>query len=303
MRAIRVALVHRDAESMKHRIVGPWAYPVPEFVWEHFTVPKWFTLDAEAIRERIQADIIWYEDAKAWGSFSGDVPHPICYWITDSTLSDEHYTLRCQWARKVADLVFVDWDRLARFRETERPVYRFNYCVNDRMFYDRKMERVYDVAFICNIQGDPARIALARELEEFCATRGYRYVSGSRMGEEYARIFNQSKILVNLNRTSTTRNHRLLDGMASRTCVLTSPVPDVSGEEREAGIHYVEFFDQEDLFEKIDWLLGTGKWQGIADAGYELAHTKHTWAVRAKQLRATLLEAWPSLKEADYETD
>ena len=128
---------------------------------------------------------------------------------------------------------------------------------------------------------------------------GYTFTSGKRSGEEYPRGFNRAKVSVNLARTTTNRPHRTFDVMACRSCLLTSPWPRVSGEEDvRRGVHYVDFRDADEACQQIDALLETGDWARIADAGYALVQARYTWAALAGRLRATLLDAFPQLREA-----
>jgi hypothetical protein len=190
----------------------------------------------------------------------------------------------------------VDHDSLRRWTDLGVPVRRFAYCVNDRLFYDHELPKNVDVCFHCH--PTPARQELGAWLRRFCAERGYSYAGGKRGQRdrmEYPRAFNQAKISVNLCQTPTNRPHRVLDVMASRSCLVTSPLPDVPEDLRAAGSHYLEFHNTGELGAIIDDLLTSGQWQEIADAAFELAHTRHTWAVRAGELRGTLVDVFPQL--------
>ena len=268
---------------MDNRMVGIWSYPIPElFTVRHFPQSPLhhFRLKKSNFNKY---DVIFHEDCKCWGRFSGNEV-PIVFYVVDSTLSNSHKQARIKQARQ-ADLVLVDHDNLDGFHKRTK---RLSHCVNDRLFMDYGSAKHIDVSFLCRTKGSPMRVQATRWLKNFCEQRGYSYLVGKREGTEYARAFNRSKITVNLSRNSINRPHRIFDAMACRTCVLTSELPDVSDEERTAGVHYEEYGGFESLGDKIDYLLASGKWKDVADAGYELVQEHHTWTVRAKQLHGIL---------------
>lgn len=294
MRPLKIALIHRRGESSIHRLIGPFSYAVPDLVWSHFPVWKGFDLNKRSFRDQ-GFDLIIHEDHKAHARITVDADIPYVYIVRDSTLSEGHYKERLSQAGQ-ADLVLVDWDDLKRFESTNRRVRRWSYCVNDSIFFDHDLERSVDVGFFANINGDPARGSLNDFLHEFCEGRGYIYQSGSRQGVDYARAFATCKIAINANRTPTNRNHRIFDAMASGTCLLTEPVPEVSGEVRQAGKHYVEWSGLEDLATRIPYLLspkGSGRWKKIGRDSRDLVKKYHTWTIRAHELRQIITEEFP----------
>lgn len=282
MKPLRVALVHRDRpRAAENRMVGWWSYVVPEFDVKHYPVPKGFCLDREELAR--QHDLVVLEDAKVYGTFVGRGGLPVFYHVTDSTLSDEHYQVRCRQAKQ-ADAILVDWDDLDRFRHLHMPIYRFNYCVNDRLMRDYEMEKDIDVGSYQS--GTVERRKVEAWLRAFCKEHGYVFQSGVYPGQEYPMMMTRSKIVVNLNRNPNTRGHRIFDIMACRACMLTSPTMDVSGETRRAGFHYLEY-DPDDLSllgEQVDWLLDTERWETFARNGHTLVRESHTWQVRASYL-------------------
>jgi glycosyltransferase involved in cell wall biosynthesis len=285
MRPLRVALVNRVGSVPGKRQVGWWSYETPEFEVTHFPIDKGATLDRHDFADY---DLIVWEDGKSVLNWTGDGP-PLAYHVVDSTLSASAYEHRLEMGKQ-ADLILVDWDRLERFASLKKPVARFNYCVNDRVFKDHDEPRTTDIAFHMDCKRDNARTEVREWARRFCWRYGYSLSAGVIGGDAYAHCFNQAKVALNLERTPNTRAHRVFDAMACRTSVVTTPEPEVSGEERRAGEHYVEWRDYDDLARKLTVLLKSGAWEPIADAGYELVHRAHTWAVRAAQLRQTLAE-------------
>jgi spore maturation protein CgeB len=277
-----------------NRTYGPFSYEVPEFAVTHVEVVKGFTLDRSKLAR--EHDVIVYEDGKLYGEFVGQANIPICYIVTDSTLSQEHYEHRL-WQAEQVDLILVDWDRLERFERLGKPVRRLSYCVNDRLFYDYGEPKTVDLAM--HASPSPELQELHEQLLDFCRQRGYTYASGRRRGEDYARAFNRTKLVVDLARNPITRNHRAFDVMSSRACLLTSPLPEVGDEIRTAGSDYREWSSRTQLFALIDGLISDGRWWDIANHAYRVTHSVHTWTIRARQLRRILNEVFPQLRGRD----
>jgi hypothetical protein len=290
VKALRVAVVTRPGSIPGQRNVGYWAYPVPEFTWQHFEVPKGSTRS----RAKFSGfDLIVWEDGKSSIRWVDKGP-PIAYVVVDSTLDDEHYQARLRHGAQ-ADVILVDWDRLERFEQLGKPVRRFSHCVNDRRFRDWGEAKTVDVAYHLS-EDTPERRELGDWLGVLCQERGYVYARGARLGDDYARAFNRAKVTVDLARTPLNRDHRLFDAMGCRTCVLTSPLPEVSGEVRAADVDYLEWADTwelrgrlEDMLDPHRWgIAGPDRWHWIADQGLRRVQDCHTWAARARELRETL---------------
>jgi len=280
--ALRVGLIHRDhPRYMQHRMIGLWAYDVPEFEVTRITQSKVFTLSRNDYAGEF--DVLFWEDARTLGSITGDAPIPVVYYAVDSTLSFDHLRHRYEQSRQ-ADLVLVDFDDLDTFYDEFVPVKRLSYCVNDRMFYPR--DKVTDVGFYAGITDD--RRELHEWLEMFCTQHGYTFEGGRRNAHEYCKAIGQTRVNINFNRNPETRAHRCYDVMASRSCLLTSPMPPVSGEHWQAGAQYLEWQDRDQLAEQIQTALD-GEWDVIADRAYGYVQD-HTWAARARQLHAMLTE-------------
>lgn len=285
MKPLHVALVHRDSQRCREgRMVGYWSYEVPEFTWDHFSVRRGFRIDKDKLAAQ-GYDLIVYEDAKIRGEFVGVADIPICYVVVDSTLSEQHYQHRRREAQK-ADLVLVDWDSLCRFKFEGSHRARWSHCVNDRYFKDYGLGKDIDIG---SFQGTtPERARVDAWLADYASSRGYRFEKGIRGWDDYAKDMSRCKVVMNVNRSPTVRSHRIFDAMACGSCLVTSPAPDVYFEPRQAGRDYVEYYDLTDLGEVLDDLLDNGTWEQYADSGSRLVQRWHTWAVRARQLRAIL---------------
>jgi hypothetical protein len=280
---LRVALLHRYSARLINRdVVGWWSYSVPEFEWDHYTLKKDFYIKRSSFEQAY--DLIVYEDGKLTGRIDKNADIPVAYVIADSTLSNEHYRVRCQQAALNADLLLVDWDNLKRFEHLGIPACRFSFATNDRFFYPR--EKTTDVGFFHH--STPERKKLNQHLAEFCKKRGYSYASGSRIGEDYARAIGSAKININLGRNPQTRSDRIFDIFLSESCLLCDKLPKVSGEPRQLNKHYLQFRTQDELEGLLDELLQEGTWQVFAEAAYKLGKKYHTWGRRARQLRKIL---------------
>ena len=287
MKPLKVALIIRPYDHLKNRddrTIGLFSYAVPELEWEHHMQAKTFSINRGYFKDY---DAIVLEDG-LFGNFYGDGP-PVIGIFWDTTWTDRHYKDRLAQAAK-CDLVLIGHDQLRRFKPCGKPVRRLSYCVNDKLFKDYGLPRSVDVTFHNRIVASRARRRLEIRLAEFCRSRGYSFNSGELPLEPYAKAFNSAKVNVNLCQSKRNRPHRVFDVMASRGCLLTSRLPCVSGEEREAGVHYVEYYRHTKSFKLIDWLMESGEWQRVADAGYELVQRQYTWKVRAVQLRQIIRE-------------
>lgn len=287
MQPLHIGLAHIDRPSHRtYRRVGYWSYDVPEFIIHEILLPKRFDLR----RADYPVDVIVHEDAKTRGEWQGNSP-PVCYMIGDSTLSYEHYATRLEQAEQ-ADLLLVDWDQLGRFVKAGVPVVRWNYCVNEHLYYPRP--KIHDVGFICHFNA--ARERMDKKLGQFCNAQGYSYISGKRMGDAYGEALAQCRIVVNLARNFHTRSHRIMDAMACRSAVVTSYHNPVPADGFVAGTHLHYFDGFNNLATIIDGLLQGGRWGQVARAGYDLVTSRHLWRHRASDLHAILHAQFPQLR-------
>jgi len=273
---------------------------VPEFEVVDLPQGKQFALDKDEMAKT--CDVIFHEAIKCYGTFEGAAQIPVCYWVCDSPLSEDHYLQRVKQARRgKVDLILVDMDRLERFGGLGVPVRRMAYSINELIFRDYGQERRIDVSFYGSwnvARFGYIRSSLLTYLQEFSEHRGYSYEIKSGLSfVEYAKAMNRSKITIHMPSVIAMRSFRVLEAMASQTCLLTHAVEPMSDEPREAGVHYVEFRTQRELEDRIDWLLETGKWEEYAEAGYRLIQREHLWSVRARQLRQTMLQELPALRQ------
>lgn len=318
MRPLHVALVHRASwYRQEPRIDGQFAYPVPEFTWEHFNVGKEFVFNVNDLKG---FDLVWWDDGKFRKPRFVPAPGvckrriPVAYYVLYPTLAEHIYNTKLEYARRNADLVLLDHDRLKRWNGQPFVARRCAYSVNDKLYYDRGYERDHDVGFYCIWHMAPERPALDAWLESFCKRKGWVYGSnrGHPLKMEYADRLARCKVVVHMNRTSQTRPPRIFDVSASRAALCSSPMPDVSGEKWAPDETYVPFTtppvygysqkpvsltytdkDCQGLIAALEWLLDAGHWGKVAENAYQYVMKHHTWAARATELRRTLSEVFP----------
>jgi len=284
--SLKVALVVKNSASTQEREcrnMGYWSYPVPEFHWQHFV----FGGKRAYANGMNDFDVVIQEDAGPWHYRHLKRPH--IFIAIDSTLSQAHLDTRLG-RGKQADLILVDHDRLKNFEPLGVPIRRLNYCVNDRLMRDYGEGRDIDVSFHCAGNGQPERREVRHLLSEYCQVHDLTFGSGILPLPEYARAMARSKIIVNWPRTPANRPHRVFDAMACGACLVTGSLPDVPGDERVPDRDYIQVERMQDIPQTIDWLLESGKWQEVGQAGKRIVAKYHTWAIRAKQLRAILQE-------------
>lgn len=316
MKPLRVALVHRDQWHRWNRIDGQFAYPVPEFVWEHVLVEKIFRLDLSTLSD---FDLVWWDEGKHKG---GPVwfnpprgparPVPLAYYCLYPTLNAGIRRDRQLRARDNADLVLLDHDKLELWQDVGIPARRCSYSVDETRYKPLEggnAAKDVDVGFYCVWNYSPERRALNNWLAGYCERRGWTFGTNDGQGsEDYPRLLARCKVVVHINRTPDTRPPRIFDASACGAAVLASRMPVVNGESWEDGYTYVAFdvpsamhhseeyatrepyTDAEcgQIAEALDLLIGGGHWQQIAGRAREYVLAEHTWARRAHYLRHAL---------------
>lgn len=304
MKPLHVLLVVKATVSAflrEGRNMGQFSYPVEQFTWEHMVIPKGGSINRADYAGKF--DVIFHEDAPGC-TYEGDGP-PVIFYDIDSTLTDDHhYRPRLEQAKQ-ANLILVDHDRLGRFNLPGIHTRRLSYCVNDRLFFDRGLERDLDVVFHCPagnlVPGGDERRKIRVMLDTYCKQHGLTYVSGAIDIVTYANHFARAKVVVSWARTIRNRPHRVLDATASGACLLTSPLPPT--EDVDTVALPIVFFDQincliakdsEELPSRLDEafeeLYQRQTWQGLAERSHKVTMELHTWRERAKELRTIIAD-------------
>lgn len=189
---------------------------------------------------------------------------------------------------KDASLILVDSDKLESFDGLGKQARRFAHAVNDHLFIPR--EKVYDVAFLCWPTDD--RRMVQRWCADICRQHGWTFVTGTYDWDHYARFLSSAKVVVHRAHVVNGRSWRVFDVMASRGCLLSSPLPEVSGDGLVSGEHYREYTSRETLEWQLIDLISNRGWESIADEGYRHVMAHHTWRKRAAELRQTVDEVF-----------
>lgn len=293
MKTLRVALFIKPSNATSRREdrnMGYWSYPVDEFTWEHFPHDNQ-RVDLGKFKEY---DLIFHEDAGFCTYANKHKGPPVVYLAIDSTLSDEHLRKRLDQARQ-ADLVLVDHDLLFRFKQTRKPVRRFPYCVNERVFHPVD-GKTHDIDFHCGagasrgMPGGQERVDLRTWLHAFAMENDFSYRSGTLGLPEYAASMAGAKVVVNWPRTVINRPHRVFDAMACGAALLTAPIPLNNDDDIWPGEQYWTFESNEILAEQLGLLLRLNEWRMLGEAGYQRVMKRHTWKTRAGELREMLAE-------------
>jgi hypothetical protein len=278
MTPLRVLLIHRDNDHYR-TLSGWWSSPIPEFTWQTRAVkPDNFTLDLRGAERDF--DLVVMDD---W--IFGEVRNrslPMAYVIVDSARSQAQFARNVRQA-KYADLLLVDSDELRQFKTIPyKPVRRFAHAVRTDLFYPQ--EKKYDVGFLC--WPTPERREVADHLAQFCRAKGYSFITGTWADTGgYAEAIRSACIVVHKAHVEAARSWRVFDVLASGGCLLSSPLPTVSGDGIANGEHYHTYRDLQELEQQAESLLTSGAWMETAKRGYDHVLTHHTWPIRATQLR------------------
>ncbi len=274
MKPLRVCLVHRDNCNYRN-LTGWWSYPVPEFVWETFKVQP---IGFNAKVDRKAYDLVVLDDWIFGTVKTNGVP--LAYVVVDSARSDEQLERNLRQAEQ-ANIVLVDSDDLHKFKHV-KPAFRFAYAVNEQLYYPRP--KLYDVAFLC--WPTPERRQVCDQARAVCVKHGWSFLTGTYANyQEYAAALRSAKVVIHKAHVVNARSWRVFDVMASRGCLLSSPLPLVSGDGIADGVHYATYQDKSDLEYRLDQLLTDDCWEELAENGYRQVLECHTWATRAQQLR------------------
>jgi hypothetical protein len=288
---LKIAVICRQKGHAELRQkVGWWSYPVPDLKWTLLPQAAEFAVNTAALQE-VGFDAIVHED---W--VRGDlVGHhlPTFYSVVDSNTSERRRDQYRAYAQGLpADVILLDQDEPALWTDLGRRVHRWQYAVNEHRF--RPLVKTVDVA--CHLAPTEARRELGGRLAAFGQQRPYLMaLAHSLPSGEYADALGRAKIVVHLPTHPQCRTHRVFDALAAGCCLLTAPLPCISGDGFIPGQHYHEWHDWTELATLIDHLLVTGGWQDIAAAGRAFVLRHHTWQTRAAELAAIMRKEFKCL--------
>lgn len=147
-------------------------------------------------------------------------------------------------------------------------------AVHRKMF----LPKIHDVSFVGNIH--PNRKPFLEKLQK----RFNVFITRAFM-DEMVRIFNQSKIILNLGIGPTGIQQRVFETLGCGSCLITNEIP-VRDRLFEDQKHLI-YFKQENIEDLIEYYLNNAEEREvIAKNGYLEAHSKHTFAHRIAELIA-----------------
>lgn len=281
---MNVAVVCRAKSFAEtRRKQGWWSYPVPDLEWTCYPVQDGERL-TRADFERQGHDLVVWEDW-CWPIWEGRSGIPIYAVVVDSNTSSRRRKLYLERA-KAADVLLIDQDRLDVFGKLGKPVFRWQYAVNEQVF--APSQKQIDVAY--HVARTDERAALAEPLAAFCREREYSLTMGGGMTiDQYAARLAAARICVHKATWPQCRSHRFFDALAAGCCLLTDPVQPVAEDGFIPGRHFMEWDGLADLTRQVALLLDSGQWNVIAQAGQGWVLRHHTWRTRASELM-TIIE-------------
>jgi spore maturation protein CgeB len=235
--------------------------------------------------------VITPELAKQMGGFrinwTGDVRQPLPQWYID--------------LGKEIDLsLFTNTADVQVMREHGCRADYLQTGFDHNIFRKIPMEKKYDIVFMGNHYHDTFPLSKLRYdmVHQLKATYGDRFhLFGMAWGlpstnlmynqEEENRVYNQSKIAINLSHFELPRysSDRIQRIMGAGCFCLTHWYPEMK-QDYSPLLNLDKWIDPIDLMRKIDhYLEYEEQREKIASTGYKLAHAKHTWHYRIKELK------------------
>lgn len=278
-----IAVVCRSKAFEETRAKMGWfSYAVSGLEWTFYPVEDKQPVNKNKLAAKGHDAIVW-EDW-CWNTWEGDAPLPVYAIIVDSNTSPrrlKNYLNRA----KDADVLLIDQDKLSKFAETGKPVYRWQYAVNEHLFAPQT--KVIDVAY--HVNTTPERQALSDTIRDCCQEQGLSLTMGKGLTvQQLATRYAEARIVVHKATHEQCRSHRFFDALACGACLLTDRVWSVPEDGFEVGKHFYEWDNPAELQVAIPHLLESGAWQKVAQIGRDHVLRFHTWRTRAEQLVAII---------------
>lgn len=213
-----------------------------------------------------------------------DIPHPSCFWNSDTHICQESYQWRLDHSRKF-DFVFCAQRKAVEdFKRDGIPNPIWMPHAVEPLAYPRIAAiKKYDVGFVGHINSENRIEALDRLFKEFP-----NFYYGQRLFEAAAEKYSQSRIVFNIS-INQDLNMRTLESMATGSFLLTSRNPEVEAVFQD-GFHCVMYDSLDDMVDKARYYLANeDEREKIAAQGYREVMRKHTFAHRVKQVLDTAL--------------
>lgn len=161
-------------------------------------------------------------------------------------------------------------------------------CCDPAVHGDQGLERIYDVGFVGQVGSSyPERVRLLEALEQKYRLNDFRR---QYYRTDMARIYSQSKIVINISHSSAIIPMRFFEAPAAGAMLLTeASATNGQSELLAEGSEYVSFTGIEDALDKVAYYLAhPQEREQIARAGQRAVLARHTYAQRAAQLLQTV---------------
>ena len=201
----------------------------------------------------------------------------------DLVLKSHDYHNTSEWGHKLNNLgVPVEW---------------YPFSIDPEIFYDRKLQRIYDV---CNIgqmttQNYPIRYAMHQMFKDQNKIKYIGALPRHLMAEEYSSTICQSKIFATDCTSHRFAVPKLTEVMGCNTLLICNPPRSADVLGMKAGTNFVDFAEpamqacdvnKQKIEDTIEYYLDNWESEGrkIAQKGYEFVHSRHTHDIRAKEI-------------------
>lgn len=199
---------------------------------------------------------------------------------------------RLRWAM-LFDHVFVWQPRfVSTFQKAGHPsVFLLPHAVEGRLFNGVETDRCFDLGWVGHI-GSPWYARRNRIVPNLAARFRMNDFRRRYSKEETAKVYQQSKIVVNVTRDEfpPEANMRCYEAMAGGALLITPTPTELTELGFLEGEHFIGWRDETEIGDLAQsYLSDEAKRREIARAGQELVLKEHTFECRKKVLRSTLL--------------
>ncbi len=198
------------------------------------------------------------------------------------------------WREYVAlffDGVFVtERDFLDRYRTVvgHSQVFHLPLAIEPAVCNNRRLPRTYDVGFVGNLVRAHRKTPRARQLKLIASRFKTNDFYRNYTPDELSLIYNQSRIVFNTSITGGV-TIRIFEGTACGALVLTDTRPEALGDLYTLGVELAPYSNDDDLVAKIAYYLThDAERERMAQAGYQRAHSQHTYWHRAQTMTKAL---------------
>ena len=200
---------------------------------------------------------------------------------------------RLRWAM-LFDHVFVWQPRfVSTFQKAGHPsVFLLPHAVEGRLFNRMETDRCFDLGWVGHI-GPPWYARRNRIIPDLAARFRMNDFRRRYSKEETAKVYQQSKIVVNVTRDEfpPEANMRCYEAMAGGALLIT-PIPtELTELGFREGEHFIGWRDETEIGDLVQgYLSDEAKRREIARAGQDLVFREHTFECRRETLRSNLLK-------------